>query len=309
MLLFIKAISEKQQADEKFQYISCYSLSTCTVTATPQRGGFQYISCYSLSQIAGASSSPPDVSIHLMLLFISDPVISFAEVPLFQYISCYSLSIWQVDVWLRLASFQYISCYSLSVFCVRSYALLYRFNTSHVTLYRYEPVNTYHNNAVSIHLMLLFIHRIILAYARKQLFQYISCYSLSITFCVLCQSLFGFNTSHVTLYPLQYQSHPPSALFQYISCYSLSRISKNKKERQKQFQYISCYSLSRTIYTDQQTSICFNTSHVTLYLKPVKRLSTFFMFQYISCYSLSAWNPRTFLQKHVSIHLMLLFIN
>ena len=81
--------------------------------------------------------------------------------------------------WSRVPSFQYISCYSLSFYSLSSCGHHHRFNTSHVTLYRdfcmdskkeSKSFNTSHvtlyrrlvfwstsYEAVSIHLMLLFI--------------------------------------------------------------------------------------------------------------------------------------------------------
>ena len=58
-----------------------------------------------------------------------------------------------------------------------------------------------------------------------------------------------FNTSHVTLYPLQGCTLNSCSMFQYISCYSLS--NEDKKWH--------CNYLR------------FNTSHVTLYQLPVLR--------------------------------------
>ena len=75
------------------------------------------------------------------------------------------------------------------------------------------------------------------------------------------------------------------------------------------FQYITCYSLSKKKLSKCETTSCFNTSHVTLYLDvPPEWLGEQFLFQYITCYSLSrhgwSWNP----YPGVSIHHMLLFI-
>ena len=139
------------------------------------------------------------------------------------------------------------------------------FNTSHVTLYRIK-------SGVSIPVTL---------------FQYISCYSLSVCSYHFTTLMQCFNTSHVTLYQTGFQLVPHVFKFQYISCYSLSR---NRP------------SLSHVV-------CCFNTSHVTLYRRkryrnPGTKLvsihlmllfileSVFLMafqtvFQYISCYSLS----------------------
>ena len=98
---------------------------------------------------------------------------------------------------------------------------------------------------VSIHLMLLFISKHFHIYQIFYKFQYISCYSLScfsrrsvifhIPFqYISCYSLSGghfvyfsvylcFNTSHVTLYPMERRIAETVNKFQYISCYSLSQ--------------------------------------------------------------------------------------
>ena len=143
---------------------------------------------------------------------------------------------------------------------------------------------------VSIHLMLLFIGSILSSFVWDSMFQYISCYSLSGD----CGPVLAGNL----------------CLFQYISCYSLS----------------SCRSAKRV------EKLCFNTSHVTLYLFAFRpssdccivsiHLMLLFIaicdwngyktvgFQYISCYSLSISLLHVSKRMgHVSIHLMLLFIN
>ena len=76
------------------------------------------------------------------------------------------------------------------------------FNTSHVTLYQDYPAADRSENIVSIHLMLLFITADGEVLEDLQQFQYISCYSLSYASLVKMGLLSGFNTSHVTLYPL-----------------------------------------------------------------------------------------------------------
>ena len=98
-----------------------------------------------------------------------------------------------------------------------------RFNTSHVTLYR----KIFLESSVS-----------------SVLFQYISCYSLSL------------KTPRYRYYIYS---------FQYISCYSLSRIHRTIKLIANGFQYISCYSLSMEETQMKINTSCFNTSHVTLY--------------------------------------------
>ncbi len=97
----------------KFQYISCYSLSWYKTVYYPETITFQYISCYSLSPRKNSLSMGLVVSIHLMLLFI-----------VLHVLKCSTL------FW-----FQYISCYSLSTEMENFMLILFSFNTSHVTLY------------------------------------------------------------------------------------------------------------------------------------------------------------------------------
>ena len=122
-------------------------------------------------------------------------------------------------------------------------------------------------SSVSIHLMLLFIGGGLGQYGDVLMFQYISCYSLSILPLLLETVEISFNTSHVTLY---------------------QRTSYSGFIKAWKFQYISCYSLSENYGKMFRKNICFNTSHVTLYHKERQKLSVQkFLFQYISCYSLS----------------------
>ena len=100
---------------------------------------FQYISCYSLSWTCRRSCSVrPWVSIHLMLLFISNFGAAWTTASSFNtsHVTLYRIVICDSCRWIQ---FQYISCYSLS----RSKILW---------LFLY---------IVSIHLMLLFIPRFI----------------------------------------------------------------------------------------------------------------------------------------------------
>ena len=97
------------------------------------------------------------ISIHLMLLFISGLLLNKWCNFLFQYISCYCLSYCPSRRSLIFYEFQYISCYCLS-FCF------------------YFPV---HFQNISIHLMLLFILLVPTPTYNVPSFQYISCYCLS----------------------------------------------------------------------------------------------------------------------------------
>ena len=118
--------------------------------------------------------------------------------------------------------FQYISCYSLSVQGAAEMPWLISFNTSHVTLYLRQASYIQSSVLVSIHLMLLFInvdmssrywytsfntsHVTLYQFnaardaVKSALFQYISCYSLSIIKTLGHPANGCFNTSHVILY-------------------------------------------------------------------------------------------------------------
>ena len=119
-------------------------------------------------------------------------------------------------------AFQYISCYSLSGFVQYPIFNCNSFNTSHVTLYLISRRKSLQSSSVSIHLMLLFIGDADAAqsgdedsfdtshvtlylvqpdfYLLVDVFQYISCYSLSRVIQRRGTCQFRFNTSHVTLY-------------------------------------------------------------------------------------------------------------
>ena len=123
----------------------------------------------------------------------------------------------------------------------------------------------------------------------REMFQYISCYSLSLRAYRLVWMIVCFNTSHVTLYQGLWTSWRPHQSFQYISCYSLSPGGEKDTSRTTvsihlMLLFINMLRCSRGIKRR------FNTSHVTLYLLSTppevkQRMS----FQYISCYSLSFW--------------------
>ena len=119
------------------------------------------------------------------------------------------------------------------------------FNTSHVTLYRGMASTNGMERYVSIHLMLLFIYILPRNHLRMSVFQYISCYSLSSPF-------------------------PPNLLYSKLVSIHLMLLfitsSQNIYYQYNPFQYISCYSLSVNILILFLLSLCFNTSHVTLYL-------------------------------------------
>ena len=119
------------------------------------------------------------ISIHLMLLFISLREISTRQLLKFQYISCYCLSFGAVFMKTEEVIFQYISCYCLSIISIMFLCISDDFNTSHVTVYRFNTFPVWVNLTISIHLMLLFIVFKSFFADVNPLFQYISCYCLS----------------------------------------------------------------------------------------------------------------------------------
>ena len=78
----------------------------------------------------------------------------------------------------------------------------------------------------------------------------------------------SFNTSHVTLYPVTLQWTSLPHLFQYISCYSLSQ----EVWQNLLIIFVSIHLMLLFIGGLRSFTvciICFNTSHVTLYLMQI----------------------------------------
>ena len=137
-----------------------------------------------------------------MLLFIIPTGRNWSTAILFQYISCYCLSFGLIPYLFFIDLFQYISCYCLSLLlvsilrqpwyisihlmllfiCLHFHTKnnLWNFNTSHVTVY---PYSTFFMKCTII-------------------FQYISCYCLSISNTFFLSADSYFNTSHVTVYQI-----------------------------------------------------------------------------------------------------------
>ena len=118
-----------------------------------------------------------------------------------------------------------------------------------------------------------------------------------------------FNTSHVTVYPVDCAFICAFTPYFNTSHVTVYRTPKKILGMIHWFQYISCYCLSQSIQWKRLTSSNFNTSHVTVYREEIA--NAFYVnpeFQYISCYCLSTtikiWLPIL----GISIHLMLLFI-
>ena len=192
-------------------------------------------------------------------------------------------------------SFQYISCYCLSlsrssIFCANP-----DFNTSHVTVYRRASRTQLYGDAISIHLMLLFI-------------------GIGLTMEVMP---FNFNTSHVTVYQCCSEPFMESDLFQYISCYCLSCYCIGQRKIIQisihlmllfiifcnvctkffyRFQYISCYCLSNEfmpffIFKKSKNPLftsffTFFTRHSSLFYFIPYNHTYSFIFQSISSFSL-----------------------
>ena len=263
MLLFILKSVFTGETETCFNtsHVTLY-LNTTVVYA--DIGGFQYITCYSLSSRQRTRFLVWSVSIHHMLLFIGSG----------KSLHCAKMM------------FQYITCYSLSTNLQESTASIYRFNTSHVTLYLIPAHGIKRDVRFNTSHVTLYLEESE-AMNSPEVFQYITCYSLSEN---------------------QMQEQFPEIMFQYITCYSLSlqgtqrsnhcrvsihhmllfiekmcewnmagnRVSihhmllfivgiRFKTGPGNMFQYITCYSLSVKVILLESKHFRFNTSHVTLY--------------------------------------------
>ena len=146
-------------------------------------------------------------------------------------------------------------------------ALVTDFNTSHVTVYQQtvlfqRKINVHFNTS---HVT---VYPSPFSYSAPiGIFQYISCYGLSLQEGKEVKLKPNFNTSHVTVYRLLmsrwqilranfntshvtvYRSGVGNCdsainIFQYISCYGLSYRTFLEVQQPARFQYISCYGLS-----------------------------------------------------------------
>ena len=141
---------------------------------------------------------------------------------------------------------------------------------------------------ISIHLMLLFIRMAAVGGERSIVFQYISCYCLSVS---------GFD------------SFISAHLFQYISCYCLSGLSLGLFNDQADFNtsHVTVYPCCTS--EKSLVQLHFNTSHVTVYLPVLPteistpQISIHLMLLFIQLPSTLSDSSSV-----ISIHLMLLFI-
>ena len=207
------------------------------------------------------------ISIHLMLLFISDSVALFDHGISFQYISCYCLSSFLPLPQNSKMPFQYISCYCLSPLCLMLLWFLADFNTSHVTVYRttcyHLPIYIVKFQYISCYCLSVW-NTALLPFCF--IFQYISCYCLSSAVMYGSWSVFNFNTSHVTVYRFcfvpaaavrdNFNTSHVTVYQCWLGCFCcICRISIHLmllfiltafacSTQSLSFQYISCYCLS-----------------------------------------------------------------
>ena len=113
--------------------------------------------------------------------------------------------------------------------------------------------------------MLLFIGKATGESVRKELFQYISCYSLSASTFKNRSEYWRFNTSHVTLYPAHPSTFTVIFAFQYISCYSLSESCCRCFCSYHVSIHLMLLFILYFFILYPSVPLSFNTSHVTLY--------------------------------------------
>ena len=100
---------------KEFKYISCYSLSILPTSIVDRTLEFKYISCYSLSLLNHCAILKFDIQIHLMLFFIP-------RISAFSYIT-----IPQASLYFNILSF-FTSriCFPAKFFVSSSYSLYFR---------------------------------------------------------------------------------------------------------------------------------------------------------------------------------------
>ena len=247
MLLFIQRHPEVGEAQQAFQYISCYSLSEKTfVKYFTRRLVSIHLMLLFIVIYSSRSKAKNVVSIHLMLLFIEAALFSEQGDDVFQYISCYSLSLqhYQTVLWCQCFNTSHVTLYQAFILCASLAG--YCFNTSHVTLYliTHKSKDGTHGRFNTSHVTLYrFLSSPRLVYCPGFNTSHVTLYPGARPD---SQNLFCFNTSHVTLYLCGLELFHPFRTFQYISCYSLSLPISLIEKAPVMFQYISCYSLSGT---------------------------------------------------------------
>ena len=271
-----------------FQYIPCYGLSLPTATRKSAivisihhmlrfittgygdfilKAGFQYIPCYGLS-LTFLDSTPNMFHFNTshVTVYLAPKVPHSADNG-FQYIPCYGLSKGECCKVVVISPFQYIPCYGLSALGAGLREPPLYFNTSHVTVYRRQPLNRFrpvrHFNTshVTVYRYFADIYERVYRISIHPMLRFI----ISATDGTLFFK--NFNTSHVTVYLHWCTEHKPCFfIFQYIPCYGLSSNTSCGSIALTDFNtshvtvYLGC-NLSAGIFLSD-----FNTSHVTVYL-------------------------------------------
>ena len=138
-------------------------------------------------------------------------------------------------------------------------------NTSHVLIYLLPSVQIVVIHFIQIHLMFLFITRLMIIVGYPQSIQ-IHLMFLFIGSCSPLQSSCSAysNTSHVLIYRKVYHGTILYDAFKYISCSYLS-FNNPTAISSYLFKYISCSYLSRSAGNENSFTIYSNTSHVLIY--------------------------------------------
>ena len=214
----------------RFQYISCYCLSDshCMSLETQWYFNTSHVTVYQGYHKAGKEVwdisihlmllfiTPGQasairliyISIHLMLLFINNETAQVAQEILFQYISCYCLSPSGCTTLVAVAPFQYISCYCLSVIRIAIAGADGYFNTSHVTVYRRyrEPASNIVTDFNTSHVTVYHIRSIVCTTLYHISIHLMLLFIISA--CIYSSLQIHFNTSHVTVYPKRKTGQP-----------------------------------------------------------------------------------------------------
>ena len=331
MLLFIGFALYESGNTMVFQYISCYCLSLYQHSwmCLHQDFNTSHVTVYQGYHKAGKEVwdisihlmllfiTPGQasairliyISIHLMLLFINNETAQVAQEILFQYISCYCLSPSGCTTLVAVAPFQYISCYCLSVIRIAIAGADGYFNTSHVTVYRRyrEPASNIVTDFNTSHVTVYHIRSIVCTTLYHISIHLMLLFIISA--CIYSSLQIHFNTSHVTVYPKRKTGQPYRAdisihlmlLFIWQEWISYSIIDWHFNTS-----HVTVYHCK--YYPDLHYLSDFNTSHVTVYPGGWCYVDLKAWFQYISCYCLSVKvgrmqeDVRYFNTSHVTVY-------
>ena len=179
VILYLRK-GDAKAGEVAFQYISCYSLSPFFEGRKTRLGLFQYISCYSLS-ISDRTPNRP------LMRFNTSHVILYPGLHLSELMKSTSFNTSHVILY---PNFKLTHCFPP-----------YSFNTSHVILYPATTGKDRHRSD-SFNTSHVILYRVLdnCELKHSSMFQYISCYSLSIRAETYPHGMNCFNTSHVILY-------------------------------------------------------------------------------------------------------------